>query len=150
MYICHPLKSADASGNESQSQKLEGPNTLGPQVLKSWRGLVPWVPYIHTYIQMCIAPPKIVRTTLRRHRVVVWLCLCLPLWQRLSSVCTTIYRPVGRKCKKVENGGVFFCKKVDLSSTQGALCTVSVFFILHFTYLGTHLPRLRAWLCVNK
>jgi len=33
----------------------------------------------------------------------------------------------------VENGGVF-CKKVDLSSTQGALCTVSVFFILHFTY----------------
>jgi len=28
------------------------------------------------------------------------------------------------------------CKKVDLSSTQGALCTVSVFFILHFTYLG--------------
>jgi len=111
MYICHPLKSADASGNESQSQKLEGPNTLGPQVLKSWRGLVPWVPYIHTYIQMCIAPPKIVRTTLRRHRVVVWLCLCLPLWQRLSSVCTTIYRPVGRKCKKVENGGGGFVKK---------------------------------------
>jgi len=37
--------------------------------------------------------------------------------------------------KKVENG-VFFCKKVDLSSTQGALCTVSVFFILHFIYLG--------------
>ena len=29
-----------------------------------------------------------------------------------------------------------FVKKVDLSSTQGALCTVSVFFILHFTYLG--------------
>jgi len=48
-------------------------------------------------------------------------------------------------CKKVENVGVFvkkwkmggiFCKKVDLASTQGALCTVSVFFILHFTYLG--------------
>ena len=38
--------------------------------------------------------------------------------------------------KKVENGGVFFCKKVDLSSTQGALRTVSVFFILHCTYLG--------------
>ena len=38
---------------------------------------------------------------------------------------------------KAENGGVF-CKKVDLSSTQGALyrLTVSVFFILHFTYLG--------------
>ena len=32
-------------------------------------------------------------------------------------------------------GGVF-CKKADLSSTQGALCTVSVFFILHFTYFG--------------
>jgi len=31
---------------------------------------------------------------------------------------------------------VFFCKKVDVSSTQGALCAVSVFsFILHFTYL---------------
>jgi len=29
-----------------------------------------------------------------------------------------------------------FCKKVDLSSTQGALCTVSVYFILHFTHLG--------------
>jgi len=28
------------------------------------------------------------------------------------------------------------CTKVDLSPTQGALCTVSVFFILHFTYLG--------------
>jgi len=26
-----------------------------------------------------------------------------------------------------------FVKKVDLSSTHGALCTVSVFFILHFT-----------------
>ena len=41
-----------------------------------------------------------------------------------------------------------FCKKVDLSSTQGALCTVSVFFILHFTYLGgcvrTPPPCLRA------
>jgi len=38
-------------------------------------------------------------------------------------------------CKKVENGGGFV-KKVDLSTTHGALCTVSVFFILHFTYLG--------------
>jgi len=36
--------------------------------------------------------------------------------------------------KKVKKWGG--CKKVDLSSTQGALCTVSVFFILHFTYLG--------------
>jgi len=42
---------------------------------------------------------------------------------------------MGVFCKNVENG-VFFCKKVDLSSTQGALCTVSVFFILHLTYLG--------------
>jgi len=33
-------------------------------------------------------------------------------------------------------GAGVFVKKVDLSSTQGALCTVSVFFILHFTYLG--------------
>jgi len=33
-------------------------------------------------------------------------------------------------------GGCFLSKKVDLFSTQGALCTVSVFFILHFTYLG--------------
>ena len=41
--------------------------------------------------------------------------------------------------KKVENGGG--CEKEDHSSTQGALCTVSVFF-LHFTYLGvcTHPP----------
>jgi len=31
--------------------------------------------------------------------------------------------------KKVENGGCFFGKKVDLSSMQGALCTVSVFFL---------------------
>ena len=34
-------------------------------------------------------------------------------------------------CKKVENGEGG-CKKVDLSSSQGALCTVSVFFILHW------------------
>jgi len=52
-------------------------------------------------------------------------------------------------CNKVENGEVFFVKKVDLSSTQGALCTVSIFFILHFTYLGvrthpTHPLCLRA------
>jgi len=33
----------------------------------------------------------------------------------------------------VENRGVV---KVDLSSMQAALCTVSVFFILRFTYLG--------------
>jgi len=39
-------------------------------------------------------------------------------------------------CKKVENKG-FFVKKVGLSLTHGALCTVSVFFILHFT---THPP----------
>jgi len=45
-------------------------------------------------------------------------------------------------CKKVGNGGCkkvenrVFCINVDLSSMQGALCTVSVFFILHFTSLG--------------
>ena len=33
----------------------------------------------------------------------------------------------------MENRGVV---KVDLSSMQAALCTVSVFFILRFTYLG--------------
>ena len=32
----------------------------------------------------------------------------------------------------MEKGGCFFCKKVDLSPTQGALCTVSVF--LYFTF----------------
>jgi len=45
--------------------------------------------------------------------------------------------------KKVENGVCVFCKKVDLSSMQGSLCTVSVFFILHFTNLGegTYAPN---------
>ena len=38
-------------------------------------------------------------------------------------------------CKKWKVGGVFG-KKVDFSSMRGALCTVSVFFILHFAYLG--------------
>jgi len=38
-------------------------------------------------------------------------------------------------CKKKWKIGVF-CKTVDLFSTHSALCTVSVFFILHFTYLG--------------
>ena len=44
--------------------------------------------------------------------------------------------------------GVFFTKKVDLSSTQGALFTVSVFFIFAFYLFGgcirtqrTALPR---------
>jgi len=36
--------------------------------------------------------------------------------------------------------GVFFCKKVDLSSTQGALCTVSVFFYFTFYLLGVRTP----------
>jgi len=50
---------------------------------------------------------------------------------------------------------VFFVKKVDLSSTQGTLCTLSVFFILHFTYFlggegrayapNAPPPCLRAW-----
>jgi len=38
-------------------------------------------------------------------------------------------------CKKSGKGGVF-CKKVELSSTQGALCTVSVFFIFTFYLFG--------------
>jgi len=42
---------------------------------------------------------------------------------------------VGVFCKKSGKWGGG-CKKVDLSSTQGALCTVSVFFSLHFTYSG--------------
>jgi len=45
--------------------------------------------------------------------------------------------------KKSGKLGVFFCKKVDFSSMQGALCTLSVFFILHFTYLegGAYAPN---------
>jgi len=40
-------------------------------------------------------------------------------------------------CKKVGNGGgVFFVKKVDLSSTQVALCTVSVFYYFTFYLFG--------------
>ena len=38
--------------------------------------------------------------------------------------------------KKSKKWGVFFCKKVDLSSTQGALCTVSVFFYFTFYLFG--------------
>jgi len=39
-------------------------------------------------------------------------------------------------------GGVFFCKKVDLSSTQGALCrpTVSVFFTFYL-FGGAYPPN---------
>jgi len=51
-------------------------------------------------------------------------------------------------CKKLENGWVFFCKKVDLSSTQGALCRVSVFFILHFTYFGGAHPPACVCVCL--
>jgi len=40
--------------------------------------------------------------------------------------------------KKSGNGGCF-CKKVDLSTTHGALCTVSVFFILHLLYFYIYL-----------
>ena len=49
---------------------------------------------------------------------------------------------MGEGCfvKNVENGGGVFCKKVDLSSTQGALCTVSVFFTLHFSYRKVRTP----------
>jgi len=35
-------------------------------------------------------------------------------------------------------GGACFCKKVDLFSTQGALCTVSLFF--YFTFYFTNAP----------
>ena len=38
--------------------------------------------------------------------------------------------------KKSGKWGVFFTKKVDLSSTQGALFTVSVFFIFAFYFFG--------------
>ena len=41
-----------------------------------------------------------------------------------------------RGCFFVKKSRKCFFVKVDLSSTQGALGTVSVFFILHFTYLG--------------
>jgi len=51
--------------------------------------------------------------------------------------------------KKWKMGGVF-CKKVDFSSTQGALCTVSVFLIFNFTYLGVHTHPMdppSLWVC---
>jgi len=41
--------------------------------------------------------------------------------------------------KKKWKWGVFFVKKVDLSTTQGALCTVAVFFILHLLYFYIYL-----------
>jgi len=37
-------------------------------------------------------------------------------------------------------GGVFVKKSGPFLNSQGALCTVSVFFILHFTYLGGAYP----------
>ena len=37
--------------------------------------------------------------------------------------------------------GVFFVKKVDLSSTQGAICTVSVFFYFTFYLFGGCAPN---------
>jgi len=43
--------------------------------------------------------------------------------------------------KKWKIGGCFFVKKVYLSSTQGALFTVSVFFVSHFIYLGVYAPN---------
>ena len=43
---------------------------------------------------------------------------------------------------KSGNGGGDFCKKVDLSSTQGACVQYQYFFILHFTYLeGAYAPN---------
>ena len=42
--------------------------------------------------------------------------------------------------KKVENG--FFLEKVDLFSTQGALCTVSVFFLFYILLIwGAYTPN---------
>ena len=57
-------------------------------------------------------------------------------------------------CKKKWKVGVF-CKKVDLSSTQGALCIVSVFFYLTFYLFGgrmhpTHPPAYGSALTLNK
>jgi len=52
--------------------------------------------------------------------------------------------------KKVENGGGVFVKKVDLSSTQGALCTVSVFFLFYILLIWgvrTHPTPLPTGLC---
>ena len=43
----------------------------------------------------------------------------------------------GAFCKKVENGGCFFVKKVDLSSTHGVLCSISItvyYSILQYQY----------------
>ena len=85
--------------------------------------------------------------------VILLVELCNDDWRRLVPQLfesEQIYKFVfshyiqARKQEIKWGGGVFFvksgkwgvCKKVDLSSTQGALCTVSVFFILHFTYLG--------------
>jgi len=50
----------------------------------------------------------------------------------------------------VENGGGVFVKKVDLSSTQGALCTVSVFFLFYILLIWgvrTHPTPLPTGLC---
>ena len=47
-------------------------------------------------------------------------------------------------CKQVENGGGVFLK-MDLSSTQGALCTVSVFFIFYFTFWGVRTQPPAYW-----
>ena len=44
--------------------------------------------------------------------------------------------------KKWKKGGVFFVKKVDLSSTQGASCTVSIFFLFYILLIGgTYAPN---------
>jgi len=49
------------------------------------------------------------------------------VWHSLLILADAGYKA----CRCPEGGTRFFRKKVDLSSTQGALCTVSVFFILH-------------------
>jgi len=57
-----------------------------------------------------------VGTILQARRQEMKWAVCLKKWK------------MGVFCKKVKNEECFFCKKVDLSSTQGALCTVSLFF----------------------
>jgi len=61
----------------------------------------------------------------------VFFCKKSGKWGRFVKKC----KMVGVFCLKSRKWGCF-SKKVDLSSTQSALRTVSVFSILHFTYLG--------------
>jgi len=72
---------------------------------------------------------------------------------KMGGIFVKKWKTGGIFCKSGKWGGGVFCKKWTFFSTQGALRTVSVFFILHFTYLGgcvrttTHPPRLQACSC---